>query len=378
MRKFLVILTCLLSITIQAQNSSFLNLFKGKKISINAEGLGGHSGKVLRIFVKNNGKAPIKDTLNAGLVFICEDGDAQSLMVMEDIPLALGSFSSTYLNVYTNCIVPSNYSPYKGSKFSLDTIIKPELYGLAQVVSKNKLQSYSQGNVWSLIRKDNVVFSDLDSVKAWPMFQYLSQYVKTIKYNEPKGTLPPNYTPPRPKYPYSVRVNITANIFKAQKYSLICTDTNGKELQVFYKDKVLANTIYNVTLGFNDLLEDTTLTVIFKMIDEAGNIVYSKKVRNNHMDEKPQFYLYKTQFDYTIPYDIKNASLKMFDPDGNVFNILYENRQVTKGTKQAPLSFYHYFDKNTKFFVYLYDGEKRILEIPLKPITHVEVRDNLR
>lgn len=160
-----------------------------------------------------------------------------------------------------------------------------------------------------------------------------------------------------------------------QNFSLICTDTAGKELRSYYKNKAIKNGIYSVTIGFNDLVEDTNLTVVFKLLDQNNHVVFSKKMKNNQFDEKPKIWLYKTQFEYDVPKDLKNASLKSYGPDGQLFEVLYENKVMTKSSRRAPYSFYHFFDKEAKFKIKLFEGTEEILQFDIKPITLDEIKN---
>lgn len=363
-----------------ADTQTFVDLVTKSKIQIKADGLGGHSGEVPKVQVKNNTKSSIRDTLDAGIIFVCEDNKAQSLMVMDNYAFNLPPYSSTNIVVYANCVIPHNYSPHKDSKFIIDTVKNEKLSGLAKLIAKHRYYTYAtQSIVWALINNSDVSCEKRDSAVAWPVYQYMAKFVKVQVYKpeaDPYSQASINHgPPPKPKFAFASRVNITANIQNTQNFSLICTDTSGKELRSYYKNKTIKNGVYSVTIGFNELVEDTNLVVIFKLLDQQNHIVFSKRVKNNNLDDRPKIWLYKTQFEYDVPKDLKNASLKAYGPDGNLFEVLYEKRVMPKGPRRAPYSFYHFFDKDAKFKIKLFEDNEEILRFDIKPLTLDEIKN---
>jgi hypothetical protein len=253
--------------------------------------------------------------LDAGVIFVCDDNKAQSLMVMDNYAFNLPPYSSTNIVVYANCVIPHNYSPHKDSKFIIDTVKNEKLSGLAKLIAKHRYYTYAtQSIVWALINKSDVACEKRDSVSAWPVYQYMAKYVKVQVYKPEAATYSQAYNhgpPPKPKFAFASRVNITANIQNTQNFSLICTDTSGKELRSYYKNKTIKNGVYSVTIGFNELVEDTNLVVIFKLLDQQNHIVFSKRVKNNNLDDRPKIWLYKTQFEYDVPKDLKKLMDQM-------------------------------------------------------------------
>lgn len=381
MKKISYLLTLLCIQAIYADTQTFADLLSKAKIQLKAEGLGGHQGEVLKVQVKNNTKVSIKDTLDAGVIFVCEDNKAQNLMVMDNYAFNLPPYSSTHITVYANCILPHNYSPHKDSKFIVDTTKHDKLSGLAKIIAKHRYYTpQTQSIVWALVDNQAVVCEREDSIKAWPVYQYLAKFVPVSVYvpTPPSKHASHGWSaapPPKPKFAFSTRVNITTMIQAQQNFSLVCTDTTGKELRSYYKNKPIKNGIYSVTIGFNELIEDTNMVVVFKLLDQNNRVAFSKRMKNNQFDEKPKVWLYKTQFEYEVPRDLKDASLKAYGPDGQLFDVLYEKRTMAKGSRRAPYSFYHFFEKDAKFKIKLFDGTEEILQFDIKPITLDEIKN---
>ncbi len=377
MKKYILsILTITLSVS-YCNEFSFKNLLKNAKIQLEATALGGHEGEVLKLKIKNNTNKSIKDTLDAGLIFVNEDNKAQSLMAMDNYGFSLQPYSYVYINVYSNCIIPSNYSPYKDSKFKLDTSKQESLSAYAKAVARYRFYNHhTQGITWAIVRNDAVVCSSSDSVKFWPVYKVINNYVpvkvfKPIVYNNPELPQPVFVS----KYAFSSRVNITANIQNQGAYTLICTDTTGKELRSYYKDKIIKNGIYSVTIGFNEIVEDTNLKVVFKFLDASHRPVFTKTVKNKHFDEKPQIWLYKTIFEYELLSDLTNANMQVIAPDGSIFETLYSGRKLPKGPRRTPYSFYHFYNKDAQFKIRINEGIQKVLEFDIKPITLDEIKN---
>jgi hypothetical protein len=48
---------------------------------------------------------------------------------------------------------------------------------------------------------------------------------------------------------------------------------------------------------------------------------------------------------------------------------------MPKGPRRAPYSFYHFFDKDAKFKIKLFEDNEEILQFDIKPMTLDEIKN---
>ncbi|MBY0427172.1 MAG: hypothetical protein K2Q22_16175, partial [Cytophagales bacterium] len=186
------------------------------------------------------------------------------------------------------------------------------------------------------------------------LYAYLSQKATVTKYKLPD--------PPNPKFVYTTRVNLIYNLDNDQKLTLKKFDAQGKLIREYYKDKVVPTGLYVVTLGHNDMVEDTSQHIVFKLLDEVGQVLMTKTGKNNQLEDKPKVWLLKTTIEYEVKEPIPSASLKLYDPENNLVTVLYQNKNLVAGKRRSPYSFFHGFGKNAKFHVRLTDSKEVLLQ----------------
>lgn len=356
MRNLLVLIAFILVIQINVSAISLNELVLSKQIELKAIGKGGFTGEVLELKLKNISAKPISGNIESGTVFKCTDANAQNLIVLNNYPFQLKPAQSQAILVYTNCIEPSDHAPHKEATFTLDQSPSEKLVGLARIIASNSAyKEYSQSLLWSLVRNEKTfTYTKDDSLKAWPIFNYLSSVAKVQKYKSPE--------PPKPKFLFSTRVNLVYSMDINQKLTLLVTDTEGKTIREYYKNKPISRGIYTVTLGHNDMVEDTTKKIIFKLLDENGNELIKRTVKNNTLEDRLKFWSLSSVLEYKVKEPLTGASLQLFDPEGNLMSVLYQNKNLPAGARKSPISFFHGWGTKSVFTFKLFDNKKNLIQ----------------
>ena len=356
MRNLLLAVSLLIGNQIIAATFSLQELYLTKQIEIKAIGKGGFTGEVLEVKVKNITTNPISGNIEPGTVFKCSDANAQNLIVLSNYPFLLKPAESQAILVYTNCIEPSDYAPHKEATFTLDQNPNEKLVGLARIIATNSAyKEYSQSLLWSLVRNEKTfTYTNEDSIKAWPIFNFLSSVAKVQKYKSPE--------PPKPKFLFSTRVNLVYSMDIDQKLTLLVTDNEGKTIKEYYRNKPISRGIYSVTLGHNDMVEDTTKKIIFKLLDENGNELIKRTVKNNTLEDRLKFWSLSSVLEYTVKEPITGALLQLFDPEGNLMSVLYQSKNLPAGARKTPISFFHSWGTKSVFTFKLFDNKKNLIQ----------------
>lgn len=336
-------------------STNILELVQQKKISVQAISKGGFQGEALTVILKNLTYQTVDGEMTSGNVFQSEDANAQNLIVLNTVSFMLKPSETKEILAYTNCIEPSDYAPYNGSKFILVNNTDTRLIGLAKLCSNHSLREIMQGYTWSVVRRQKTyTYTKQDSIEYWPIFKYLSTIASVEKFKEP--------VPPKPKFLYSTRINITENIESTSNYSLVCKNGNGEILREYYKGKTIPRGMYSVTVGYNDMVEDTTMKLSFQFLNQNEDVLAEKKVKNFTMEEKTKIYLLKTIIEYEILSPITKATLELYDPTNKLIEVLYKAKNLPSGIRKTPYSFYHTFGKNSLFKLKLFDEKRNLIQ----------------
>ncbi len=121
-------------------------------IEISAEGGGGHTGKCLKLKIRNLQKKKLDIQISAGLIFKSNDPTQQDLMITEEKTLAIEGNKRRVTKMYAACIQASNGSPSVGSGFNMSLLASGHLLQVAQYLAKEKLykNEASQYAVWAV------------------------------------------------------------------------------------------------------------------------------------------------------------------------------------------------------------------------------------
>ena len=154
MKKSIILFSLFLFTTffLQAKNISLLEAVEKGYVEISAEGEGGHTGKCLKLKIKNLRKKKLDIQIPAGLVFNSNDPTQQDLMITEERMLAVEGNKRRVAKMYAACIQAPNGSPTLGSGFSMSLLATGKLLEIAQYLAEEKLYKShaAQYAVWSI------------------------------------------------------------------------------------------------------------------------------------------------------------------------------------------------------------------------------------
>ncbi len=165
MKKSIVLFSLLFIITsfLQAKKILLTEAVEKGYVEILAEGEGGHSGKCLKLKIKNLRKKKIDLQIPAGLIFNSNDPTLQDLMITEERMLAVEGNKKRVAKMYAACIQAPNGSPSLGSGFNMSLLATGKLLEIAQYLAKEKLYKSpaAQYAVWSI--SDNKRVENIDN-----------------------------------------------------------------------------------------------------------------------------------------------------------------------------------------------------------------------
>ncbi|MFT6319695.1 MAG: hypothetical protein ACJAT4_000612 [Granulosicoccus sp.] len=158
-KSIILFFLCLFSTSIlQAKNILLTEAVKKGYVEISAEGEGGHTGKCLKLKIKNLQKKKLNIQIPAGLIFNSNDSTQQDLMITEEKVLAIEGNKRRVTKMYAACIQAPNGSPTLGSGFSLSMLASGHLLQVAQYLANEKLykSDASQYAVWAVSNNKRV------------------------------------------------------------------------------------------------------------------------------------------------------------------------------------------------------------------------------
>jgi hypothetical protein len=121
-------------------------------VELDATGLGGYSGEVLKVKLKNLYKKDLEVTIPAGQIFEVGDSSLQNLMVAKEETLLVESGKIRIAKLHTFCIEARDGSPGEGSSFRVGKMAVGNLLAFAQYLSLENLykNAYAQNAVWAV------------------------------------------------------------------------------------------------------------------------------------------------------------------------------------------------------------------------------------
>jgi len=131
-------------------------------VELSAEGEGGHTGKCLKLKIKNLQRKDIEIQIPAGLMFASSDENHQDLMTTQERMLAIEGHKNRITKLYAVCIQAPKGSPTVGSGFNISMLASGYLLQVAQYLAKEKLYSHeaAQYAVWAA--SDNKRVENID------------------------------------------------------------------------------------------------------------------------------------------------------------------------------------------------------------------------
>lgn len=155
-------------------------------VEITAEGEGGHTGKCLKLKIKNLQKKKFDIQIPAGLIFNSNDEGHQDLMTTEEKVLALESNKNRITKMYAACIQAPKGSPTVGSGFNMSMLAVGHLLQVAEFLAKEKLykNEAAQYAVWAASdgkRVENIDHTKLSNFVADMLGKPRPEYVVVQK-----------------------------------------------------------------------------------------------------------------------------------------------------------------------------------------------------
>jgi len=184
MRKSITLsLFCLFFVSVlHAKNIELTEAVKKGYIEIYAESEGGHTGKCLKLKIKNFRKKKINIEITAGLIFNSNDSTQQDLMIIEDNILAIEGNKRRVIKIYAACIQAPNGIPTLGSGFNMSFLASGHLLKIARYLAEEKLykNAASQYAVWAITnekRLENIDHAKLANYVADLLGKARPEYV---------------------------------------------------------------------------------------------------------------------------------------------------------------------------------------------------------
>ncbi len=333
------------------------------KVSMEAKWKSG-STEPLFLKLRNLSATMIEIEVEAGSYFRCLDDQAQDMLAMKNYAFKIAANKTAEKSMSVHCMELHDYGPHQDAEFVYMGKADGKLVTVAQfTASTDKYMGLSQSLVWALAeKKTSFDYSKGDSVAYWPLLKAVSSYIKLVEYNDPSYTYVPI-----PRITFNSRVNISSYIKPNTKLSLKGIDNTGKVLKEYFANKPVAAGFYNVTIGYNDIVMDSSFAISYQLSDDKGNVLLEKHAKNKTMEPAEKIYWLQTGWEMSIQTAIPKASLKLFGPDEKLLLVLYENKNIPVSIRKTPYAFYHTYGKQAKFKVRLYDdvAGKIVQEIKL-------------
>lgn len=249
-----------------------------KLVVVQTKGLGGHQGEVIQLDIKNITGKSINIEISPGLFLLPVDSSEQRMMIAQEIPFALASYSTKSLKVNAFCTQLHKSSPSTNALFKIGIMATGNLLELSKIISKNKFFSdAAQAAIWCITDKcDLYTIVSNNSQEFTLLRQFVSKATgQPLDMQLTKNTEVSNQ-PKRLHIEQVVKDTIRFSNREDGKSSLILYDAQGKELLVFFRDRPMkkgSNVRYSYSLTYVDLVEGDYFIRLRK--DEV--IVYEKK-----------------------------------------------------------------------------------------------------
>lgn len=274
--KILVCLFLLFTFFSQAKNISLTEAVEKGYVQISAEGEGGHTGKCLKLKIKNLRKKKLNIQIPAGLIFNSNDPNQQDLMITEERMLAIEGNKRRVAKMYAACVQAPNGSPTLGSGFNMSLLATGLLLDVAQYLAKEKLykNDAAQYAVWAISndkRVENIDHGKLANYvadllgKAHP--EYVVVHKTTSSPGEPAYREAPSIIKGRWKF--------KTEEDKIMTFGLYTLD--GKLKHAFFENKKKIRGLHKFSFTFK-VFNMPQGEYYIRLISE-GEVIEEKKVR---------------------------------------------------------------------------------------------------
>lgn len=323
-------------------------------VEVTPESLGDIGSPSIRVGLKNKTSHPQHIEITPGTVFICSDGGAQNLIVIQDSVIKLNPYQRKSIDLWGMCIEPKDYCPKVGDQFSFASHVNPDLVKLTQLIADSGYyHSTAQAAIWALVKgkgAEDIYGQDIS------MSNTLSRFVANINGEEYKERTIPS---PVPLNIVSIRTNIGFRVQKNTYYDFVMTDENDVVLNEYYKKRILYNGIYIYTTGINRV-EESGKTYKLKVIDKDGLLVAQKIVDEQSLEDTMSLAKARTVIRYDIKSPIKKARLAVLDKDGKEVHYFYKDRFIPAQQKDQIIKFDYLKGVEKNFTVQLTDESGKV------------------
>jgi hypothetical protein len=255
LRQALIFLLFASSSFLPAQNIPLAQALEKGLVSLEAAGLGGHTGECLQATVTNIGKRPLRVVLAPGMVFRSQDTALQDLLVVdnEEYLLAANQKRTFKLNGY--CCEMYRGGPAQGSVFQLVNQTPDKLSQVATYLYRNYLDKspVAQQAVWSV--SDN---ADLSAVwdrsqpdKSKKLIEFLAQLTgRPVPWyrSEYAKAAPGPQMAQRPMM--MIEADWEFSLPENDSLSLAVFNAEGQQVDVLMRDKLYSSGIYTFTFSY--------------------------------------------------------------------------------------------------------------------------------
>lgn len=311
-----------------AEKIDLLEAFKTDKVSykLQSNGNGLREG-MLTISIQNNTKKKLEVLIPAGQTYICSEDERQNLIQVEELLVELNSNASLEKELLTMCTERSDNSPGDSIIYSLGKKANGNLLICAEYLNTNSKWDYAgQSAIWvfsnntsvSYIHGNDPVTNSLRTFAANLSGQEETWY--TVNY-EGNGQLSNSFTNKERKTNYQKRINGKLNKTKS---------SNSKKENSTYQNR------------------------INKQLGGSSQMVYQKSFDRN-------LARVEGTFEYTVK-DISKAKFGIFDSEGNLIDLFFENKDVMPGIHK----FHFYLEASDippgKYFAKMYVNNELLVQ----------------
>lgn len=211
-----------------------------------------HYGKCIQIELTNTTSQSFKIKLAAGQQFEPDDSAIQNMMVTESELFVLTPRKQHKGYINAMCVQHNDGGPNKAVKFTMGSMSKGHLLGIAQLVEKYKyFNSTAQSAVWCI--SDGVDIStiqnDDDTVMTYILQKFVSEATGQPMPRKQVHTLPA--TQPEKRYSITT-VTFEWSTHETYKTTLVVLDMQNKPVMEILKDVELPAGEHSQTIVLNE------------------------------------------------------------------------------------------------------------------------------
>lgn len=238
---------------ISAKKISIADAIKKKMITASPKGLGGHTGTVIEMTMKNNTNETLEIEIEPGRKFHPENPAMQDILVTRSQLIALKPLATQKIRISGMCCIAGNSSPSEGTNFRVGNMADSNLVKLARYINLNQLWEYheAQDAVWIFSDDHKVTSVDVTDKKATGLLDFVCT-LKNVK--KPEYTIDYEEIP---NIPYSGKGVTVKGFFKcnitkpAGTLIMAIYDASGKEMSADEMPAPPKTGVFNMEFQFS-------------------------------------------------------------------------------------------------------------------------------